>query len=181
MKVKFNWIDGIIILIIIGVLGIGIHLLNRENVSFSKPKVPYNFLAEIANVDMDLLKPIKSGDEIYLTVDNVDKAIIKDVKIEPVKTIIFDADTSVYKEVDMPHKYNGFVTIEVMAHEDTANIMVGSTPIKVGKGIFVKGPGYSSKAHILDMKSGIAEDTLYIVEEISVPEESDVTKESPTN
>ncbi|ONI38049.1 hypothetical protein AN640_02900 [Candidatus Epulonipiscium fishelsonii] len=154
MKVKFNWIDGIITLVIIGVLCLGIKLLNRENISLLENKVPYTFVAEIANVEMALLEPIQPNDEIYLTVDNVDRAVISDVMIEPVETLIFDAKNVAYKEVVMPKKYNGLITIEVMAQEDPANIMVGSTPIKVGKGIFVKGPGYSSKAHILEIKGG---------------------------
>ncbi len=151
-KPSFNIIDIAILGVIAIVLVIGIRFLDRNPGSVTTPTTTVQALAEITWTDLNLLERITPGDEIYLTVDNVDKAVVVDVALKPTIYTGFDQETQTYKETQgIGDSYTGYITIQAQAREDDANFYVGTTSLKVGAPIFIKGKGYSARAFILEM------------------------------
>lgn len=152
-KTKFNIIDILIIVVLLVALAVGVRILNmKPTVQNTDPRVA-TAIVELREVEKSLLDSIQVGDDIFLTVDNVDAAKVVAVS-EPQQTttIGLDQEKGEFKYSSSNNsKYTGYITIEADVKEDDANIYAGGTSLKVGKAVFIKGKGYSAKGYVLEL------------------------------
>ncbi len=151
-KAKFNIIDMLVLFIVVVVIFVGVSLLNLGVDDITADEVRMEVVAEVTGVRENLVDSIKLG-EVYLTVDNVDTAIVTDVKKSIYQETIYNPQTKVYELMDsVDSLFDAVVTLELDAVETETDFISGMTKIKVGLPIFIKGKGYSTKGYILEMR-----------------------------
>lgn len=154
-KIRFNIIDALIIIVLVVAVFVGIKILSMKPILQDTEKRVATAVVELKEVEKALIDKIQVGDKIFLTVDNVDQAVIVG-KTEPAPNEVLglDQETNTYKYTSSQNsKYTSLITIEAEVKEDDANIYAGGTSLKVGKPVFVKGKGYSSKAYIVELET----------------------------
>ena len=155
-KFRFNIIDALVVVILVVAVFIGVRILSLKPVAQENPeKRIATAVVEIKEVEKALLDKIQVGDKIFLTVDNVDEAtVVAKTEAMPNEVIGLNQTNNTFQYSSSQNsKYTGLITIEAEVKEDDANIFVGSTSLKVGKPIFVKGKGYSAKAYVLELET----------------------------
>ncbi len=154
-KWRFNSIDVLVTLVLIGAVFIGTKILNMAPTMVEVETRIATAVVEIAGAEKALIDEIEVGDTIFLTVDNVDPAtIIAKQEATPTTLLAFDEATNSYVETSTEEGvYKSLITIEAEVRENDANIYAGNTPLKVGAPVFVKGKGYSSKAYIVELET----------------------------
>lgn len=152
-KIAFNGIDVLVIVGILVALVVGVRILNMKPLVQEVETRIATAVVELKEVDKALLDRIKVGDDIFLTVDNVDRAkVVAVTEPAPNELLGLDEQKGEYKYTSSPNsKYTGYVTVEAEVKEDDANIYAGSTSLKVGKAVFIKGKGYSSKGYVVEL------------------------------
>ncbi|OOB79408.1 MAG: hypothetical protein BEN19_07640 [Epulopiscium sp. Nuni2H_MBin003] len=151
-NLKFSIIDIAVILAFAVIVAVGIILLGQGSVAIAAKTVQIEVIAEIASVDKPLIESI-GLDQIYLTVDNVDTATITNVELETYQETIYNKYSNSYELVDnVNNKYNGIITFVTEVTESDMDFMRGSTKIKVGLPVYIKGKGYSARAYIIEMR-----------------------------
>lgn len=152
-KMRFNIVDLLIVVGLIVALVVGVRILNMKPVIQDTEKSIATAVIEIKEVEKNLLDSINVGDTIFLTVDNVDTAkVVALSEPQPTQVLGLDTENGAYKYTSSNNtKYTGYITVEAEVEEDDANIYAGSTSLKVGKAVFVKGKGYSAKGYVVEL------------------------------
>ena len=153
---RFNFIDILIILIILGVVGAAIYLIATET---AQDRLAENanieFTVRISSVDAEYLSLIAEEQTVKDSETNAVIGTIRSVRTENAryygKTAIptengYTVTTSEYED-----KYDVYVTISAYAKEDERGIYyVGDTRILVGSPVYFQVPSYSSVSYIVE-------------------------------
>ncbi len=153
---KFNFLDVLIILAIIGVAFVGVKMLwgaSGAEQTAQVSKVIYT--VEQSDATLEQVEAVKVGDRVNIGVNGVDSSIITDVKSAPAEKVEFDALTGQYKLVTIPERYALQVTCEADATVTDMAISAGNTPVRVGAEFALKGRGYAVIGFVI--KSELAE------------------------
>ena len=149
-KRKFNFIDFLIVLVIIAILGIVIYVFSpwgQIEKLWSDSDVELTYFVEIKDVDIEYIDSIKEGDEIINSVTKNSLGTIREIsKME--KAYIYDYVldengnmTCVLSE--QPKKYN--ITIKVVVDadfEENVGYTVGGARVAVGEMLNMRLPSY---------------------------------------
>lgn len=154
-KIKFNSIDALVVVVLIVAVLIGVKILNMKPIIQDTEKRVVTAVVEIKEAEKALIDKIQVGDKIFLTVDNVDQAtVVAKAEAIPNEVVGLDQESNTYKYTSSPNsKHATLVTIEADVKEDDANIYVGGTSLKVGKPVYIKGKGYSSKGYVVELET----------------------------
>lgn len=153
-KVHFNIIDILVIIVLIAAVFVGVKVLTLKPAS--QPEVETRIataVVEIRDVEKHFIEQIEVGQKAYLTVDNVDEVtIIDSTGPLPNDILGFDLETGAYTYSSSENsRYKVQLTIQAEVKEDDANIYAGSTSLKVGKGLYIKGKGYSARGFVVEL------------------------------
>lgn len=153
-KVRFNFIDALIVLLILAVIGAAVYLVLND---FRTPKIlgsgNLDFEVRISEVDETSLEMIQKGltvkdsvtGEVIGTIVNVQKTpsrYYSKTAIE--KDGVYTLSVSEYEDV-----YDVTVTINTTAAKDARGIhQIGNTRILVGSKVYFKIPSFTSVSYI---------------------------------
>ncbi len=153
-KFKFNIVDILIIIVLIGALIIGSRILGLgRQMGIGLDGTKAIFTVELSDGTLELFNQMQVGDVVNIALDSVDYATITEIS-EPTPTMVqaFDTITGKYKfAAPQNPRYTAFITVEAEANENESSIYVGNTEVKVGKPVFIKGKGYSGKGFIVKL------------------------------
>ena len=145
-KAKFTAIDAIIILVILAVIVVGaIKILPSFTNGSEKEKV--DFTVMVQNKDEDFANAITVGDDVTISLTEKDGGVVKNVESKPAVTMVYNSIDGTYSNEVIEGKYDVYVTIE--ADTDVSAIKAGSTAVKVGAEIPVRGKGYASTGYVI--------------------------------
>ena len=141
-KAKFTAIDAIIILVILAVIVVGaIKILPSFTNGSEKEKV--DFTVMVQNKDEDFANAITVGDDVK------DGGVVKNVESKPAVTMVYNSIDGTYSNEVIEGKYDVYVTIEADTDVSDLAIKAGSTAVKVGAEIPVRGKGYASTGYVI--------------------------------
>lgn len=149
-KIKFTWIDALIVLIVIAVAAIGaVKFAPSLFVKTERSKAEFTIL--ISEKDESFAEAMSVGDRVTLSLTEKDGGVIKDIKTEPAQLMVFDSISGVYKIQSLEDKSDIYVTVEADAEATELAIKTGDTKIRVGEQVPVRGKGYAANGYIIEV------------------------------
>ena len=158
-KTRFNFIDAIIIILILAVIATAVYLIYT---AMQKPRTATNgnveFDVRISNVDGSSLPLIKEGDKVKDSVTGELLGVIVAVRAEKaqyVSNIAVEQDGALALAVtDYEDRYDVYVKITADALEDERGIYtVGTTRILIGSTVYFKVPSFKSVSYITEFST----------------------------
>ena len=155
-KARFNFVDAIIIVIIVAVVGAAIYLIATGNQEARKTENGnISYTVRISAVDETYLSFIKEGETVKDSASGKILGTIESIRTEKTK---FYGDTAIPSEngytissAEYPDKYDVYVTITAMSDSDKRDIhYVSGNRILVGSTIYFKVPSFVSVSYITD-------------------------------
>jgi len=151
-KFRFNWVDAVIIILVIAVCFLGYYYLkNRNSVSGVTQTSKLYFVFETDKNSKDIAEQFTVGTQVTFGVKNVDKGVITQANVVPYTHEVADAVNGKWFMRDIPGLYCAQVRIEFDGYE-TANSFGGSAEqIMAGLGTVISGKGINSEGYVLDV------------------------------
>ena len=157
-KARFNFIDALIILVILAIIGAAVYLVAMErhtNRSANLGNVDY--VVRISGVSEDALAFITVGDTVKDSVSGETMGIIRAVRTE--KTAYYgsfakkNADGNyVLTKSQYPDRYDVYVTISANAVEDARGIYyLGTTKLLTGSAVYFKVPSFAAVSYVIEV------------------------------
>lgn len=150
---KLNLIDlGLVLLVLAAVAFAGVKLLNTDDLPV--------ITAERQNVTVTIfgnaihpfvVDKIKTGDVVRLKENNAVLGKIVDVRTGPAKLIASTAEGK-WVNSEVPDKFTVYIDVEGQAVKSNGSFVIGDTPMLVGAEIEIKGPKFTLKGLISDVK-----------------------------
>ncbi len=151
-KKKFNFLDIIIILVVLLIGCLGYYFLNRNDVvTQDTQKVTYQ--VRTTESEPSVYDMIEENTDIYDSVKNY--YIGKIVKKESVPSTreVLNEETGMYAIADVHEKVDIILTIEADAVINGKDITVGGAYVlKVGNAAYVKGKGYAGVGYVVSIE-----------------------------
>ncbi|MBQ9280050.1 MAG: DUF4330 family protein [Clostridia bacterium] len=149
---RINWLDIIIILVLLIVAIAGYSYLKRDNVDISPntEKVVYQIRTNecLANV----YDYIEEGSVLRDSIKNYNIGTIVAKDYEKSKRYSVSQDTREIVETELEDKIDIILTVEANATVTDKKISVGEYPLKVGNEAYIKGKGYAAGGYIISIE-----------------------------
>ena len=145
-RARFTFIDLLIILVIIAAAAFAVWRFAPDR-SASGTKA--SFTVMLTAKDDAFLSAMHIGDKVYISNKEKDTGVIAKIEAKPAESLQFDSMDGKYVLSEIKNKNDILVTIEADASETDTMITVGSTPVKVGLEMPVRGKGYASMGYIV--------------------------------
>lgn len=158
-KKKFNFIDFLIVLVVIAIVGILIYLFSpwaQIEKLLSDDSVELTYYVEIKDVDIEYMDSIQEKDGVINAVNkNSLGSVVEIAKIE--KAYVYDyVDDGqgglTCVRTEHPQKYN--ITLKIVAtaeYEEGIGYSIGGTRIAIGEALDMRFPQYSCRGYCTQM------------------------------
>ena len=150
-KVRFTVIDALIIIFVIAAGAFAVFKFMPARMSSQGGKTKAVFTVMISQKEKDFADAISIGDTVSISNKEKDTGTVVAVESQPAESLQFNSIDGDYKMQTSPDKYDVFVTIEGEASEDEKLVSVGTTPVKVGLEMPVRGKGYASMGFVVGL------------------------------
>lgn len=155
-KIKFNYVDVIIILAVVALFVFGYKFVSKSSVrTAGMPDVIFTF--EVTNMDKDYKDNFSIGDEVFDAVKGEALGTVVDIDTVPATTILEDRAEGRFVLGEYEDRESVHITIKGTATSYGTDIMIGKQKIKIGEMIYVKKAGCVGKGYIIKMNVGEAE------------------------
>lgn len=158
-KPKFNFIDGLIILLIVAVLSLGAYLLignsspeSTENVQTVTAEYRVEFTQAEPEVYESFLKALENGENVWIGEKERFEGKIVDVTYAPATKVITNYQTGEAVLAEYPDLYDITVLLQSDAVETSDSITAAGTAIRVGSEVAVKGKGFAGYGFVVDLR-----------------------------
>ncbi len=135
-KLRFNAIDGLIILVIAAVVFVLLYVFvfsERENQTAQVTYKNIQYVVEIQNIDERLEEAVKKGQLVEEAVERKKIGTVSGVQAVPFEKITFDYETGKETTASVDGKINLKITIEAQAVETDRAFTVDGYEIRVGQ------------------------------------------------
>jgi len=150
-KFRFNWVDAVIILLVIAVAVVGfVYLKGRNKVAGAQTQKLY-FVFETDPCSEAAAEQWTVGTQVVFGTKNVDKGTITAAEVVPYTQEAADTASGVWKMNDVPGQYQARVTIAFDGFESDNAYSSSTEQLTVGLGTVVDGKGVNSEGYILDI------------------------------
>jgi len=150
-KFRFNWVDALIILIIIAVVAVGaVYLHGRNKVAGAQTQKLY-FVFETDPCSEDAADQWTVGTQVVFGTKNVDKGVITAAQVVPYTAESANTGTGEWQMNSVPGQYQARVTIAFDGFESDTAYSSSTEQLTVGFGTVVDGKGVNSEGYILDI------------------------------
>lgn len=152
-KAKFNFMDGVIIVIILLAIAIGILLLFPEATASSPEKnVTIRYTVELQGCEKvvaeEFLNAYKRGDKLRVGErEQIDSKIVS-IDVHDAMVMVVDNSTKTIKFEPNIEYRDITLVLETPATETEDDILIGDAPIRVGSRIAVKGNKVSAYDYV---------------------------------
>lgn len=157
-KVKFTLIDALIILVVIAAACVIVFKLIPSKMAGGESSKAV-FTVMLTGKDEAFADAVHIGDVVSISNKEKDTGTVTGVEVKAAESLEYNSNKGEYTVQTIDGKRDVYVTIEADASEDDKLIQVGTTPVKVGLSMPVRGKGYASMGYIVsaDTKKGGAD------------------------
>lgn len=148
---KFNWIDGLIVLLVIAVAAGGYWYLNHKGKASLEKSSKIEFTVEVSKVPLAVAEAYHIGDEVTFGTKNVDTGVISKVEILPHSEEMTNSGS--VKLVPMESFYNANVTIKTVGRVTDEAMQSSQEVLNVGTNMIFHGKGFAGKGFIIGLKA----------------------------
>lgn len=148
-KVKFTIIDALIIVAVIAAAAVVFKIFAPAKMSAGGNQTKAVFTVLLTGKDKDFADAISIGDVVSISNKEKDTGVVTAVEAKLAESLEYNANDGKYTIQTINDKKDVYVTIEAEATADEKLIQAGTTPIKVGLEIPVRGKGYASMGYII--------------------------------
>jgi len=149
---KWTIIDTLIVAAVVVVAIVGVKILGGKASGTEMTTAQVVVLADNKNIGFS--EAVKIEEWAAISLSEQDGGIVKAVKAQPSKLTALDSINGVYNNVEIPQKEDVYIYIDVECAQNERAITVGETVIKVGENISVRGKGYATEGHIVEINVG---------------------------
>lgn len=154
-KIKFNYVDVIIILAVVAVFAFGYRFITKSSVRTSgMPDMIFTF--EVTNMEKDYKDNFSVGDEVFDAVKGEALGKIVNVETVPATTVLEDRAEGRFVMGEYEDRESVHITIKGTATSYGTDIMIGKQKIKIGEMVYVKKAGCVGRGYIIKMNVGEA-------------------------
>lgn len=151
MKKKFNWIDVVILLIIVAALGFIIKFFSDRSNDYAVNKETVQVTVRIDEVRQETVNVINVGDIFKDQDTNQVFGKIIDKKVTDAYRTVETGDGKIVKSV-VPNKYSIYITLEGDAIVTDDYIKLGGRDVRIEGTIFLKNNVSAVKTKVVDIK-----------------------------
>lgn len=150
-KRRFNYVDVIIILLVLAVGFAGVKFLSKTSLIASEvPQV--SFTVEVKNNPPEYKNLIHEGDDIKDAIKGGAFGKVTELKAQPNKEYMENKIDGAFVESSHAGREDVYITVTGTPTTFGKNIMFASQEIKVGKQVFIKSKEYVGSGFIVDVE-----------------------------
>jgi hypothetical protein len=149
-KVKFTLVDALIIVVVIAAAAV-VALKFMPSKMTGGEKSTAVFTVMLTGKDENFASAIHIGDVVSISNKEKDTGVVTAVEAKVAESLEYNSNEGKYAIQTIESKRDVYVTIEADSTEDEKLIEIGTTPIKVGLAIPVRGKGYASTGYIVEV------------------------------
>lgn len=142
-KKRFNLIDLLIIVVIIGVVFVAWKYLSAGTKT-AEETVTYK--VNILKAEQNVADEIQVGDKIFDSVKNFEIGEVKEIVVTDAKESVYDEVNNVFKTVNVPERIDILITVEGNGKSDSSGTVVNGYELTVGKKMYIKGSNFATEA-----------------------------------
>lgn len=149
-KKRFNWIDVVIILLVIVLAAVALLVRNKV---FNKEEIPTDtmrFTVEARNVFSDFADLCVAGETVYNSSTNAYVGKIVSVS-KTLHVPNYNEERAIKIAYDGDDSYDIIITIEGQGYVNGRDIVIGGYTPKVGAAFYLKGKGFASATFVVDI------------------------------
>ncbi len=150
---RFNWVDAVIIILIIAV-GCGAYwFLNSRKVQkeASSSNVKIYVTVEMSDITEEVAKAYKEGEAVTLGTTNVDTGVVTNVEYAPLQKDIENYEEGTFQTVDIEGLYTADITIAVDGTETETLISSANEEYRIGEPLVFHGKGFAGEGYIVGL------------------------------
>lgn len=152
MKVKFNSMDFIIIVILIAVVAaLSWFMANRSSTSAAAQNKTVKMTVELVNKEKAFADIPKAGDAVVMGEKEKMDAVVTDVKVRNAVTPGYDILSGTIKESEIPDRYDVQITVSADGTESPAEVTINGTGVRVGMGVALKAKNWAGYGYAIDV------------------------------
>lgn len=148
-KKRWTLIDTLIILVVLAAVVVVYLKFGKTTVQTEKKTVEAVML--ISEQELEFADALTVGDSITMSLTEKDSGVLKDFRVEPAKTMVYNSIDGTYSTEEIPGKIDVYATIELQCDVSDLAFTVGSTDIKVGTSTPFRGKGYATNGYIIEI------------------------------
>ncbi len=155
MKVKFNIIDILIVLVLIVGAIIFASLFKTSGVggdNTANETKPYEFVIKLQNVDGGMTKDITAGLDVLDSQKNYYYGVLKDFYTEESVFLTEDTENGVFIEDTHPVNVDVYLVVEGNGYETDSDLLIEGQDIKIGKRIYTKVKGFAGLGYVTEIR-----------------------------
>ena len=150
-KKRFNLIDLLIIVVIIGVVFVAWQYLSAGN-KVVEGTVTYKI--NILKTEQNVADEIQVGDKIFDSVKNFEIGEVKEIVVTDATESVYDEVNNVFKTVTVPERIDILITVEGNGKTDESGTVVNGYELTVGKKMYIKGSNFATEAIAWEIGGG---------------------------
>ena len=150
MKNKFNWVDLVIVLIVLG-LGFGVFSYLKKPNTITADRVPIEVTVRVDTVLMDTVNGINIVDIVKDSDTNQVFGKVIDKKVTEAYEMVETGSGSIVKAV-VPNRYSVFMTLEGNAVVTDDYIRLGGRDVRIEGTILLKSTKNAVRTKVSDFK-----------------------------
>lgn len=150
---KFNWVDALIIVLIIAV-GCGAYwFLNSRKVQqqAASSNVTIHLTVEMSDITEEVAKSYKEGEAVTVGTTNVDTGVVTHVEYEPLKKDIENYEEGIFQTVEVEGLYTANITMELSGTETDTLISSANEEYRIGEPLVFHGKGFAGEGYIVGL------------------------------
>ena len=158
MKSKFNFIDVVIILLVLGAAAFGVYrfFLSPQVVQTGGKNVGAYYTIYCPEVEETVAAQIKKGDIVFISDRDKDQATVVGFTQSPARRNVFDSISGEYRMEPVPEKIDLIMQLRSDAYETDQVIRTGATDIAIGAKISMRGKGYMGIGYVIELETKTA-------------------------
>jgi len=147
MKKRFTFIDALIILFILAAAAAVVMKSGVINTSKKNAEITFDVL--VAECEDNVIDSISEGDVVSISNKEKDTGVVKSFRLEDSLAMTYNSEKGEYYLKALDRKKDIYITIQADVNISENLIQVGTTPVKVGTAMPVRGKGYALSGYIV--------------------------------
>lgn len=149
MKNKWTVIDTLIVLAVI-VVGVVLFKVFGGSVD-AGAKTTIEAVVMLSEQEPHIADAIEVGDKITVSLTEKDAGVLRDIKVEDAKKMVFNSVEGVHYETAVTGKVDIYATVELDVTESDLAYSTGSTFVKVGEKMPFRGKGFALEGYVIEI------------------------------
>lgn len=154
MKIKFNSIDLLIIVLLIAVTAAGAWFMtNRGKQSSLSSNKTVEVMVELTDKDKAFSELPKVGDQVVLGEKVKMDAVVTKVEVKDATMLGYDALEGRILDSEIPGYYDVRITVQAQGSESPGEVTINGNGVRVGMGVAMKAKNWSGYGYALAVET----------------------------